>query len=142
VIFFASLGLMVIASFSAMVLIDPQGEQDHSVIFLSGLLGLAFYTLLLFATGNRQRFLQTLSAIVGCSSLLTLLFVAEYVLFRPFLGARIAGIIATLIIFWSVPVEGHIISRAIGQHWFVGIAIAILAFVLQIGFQTALSGQI
>jgi hypothetical protein len=70
-----------------------------------------------------------------------LLFVAEYVLLRPFLGARIAGIIATLIIFWSVPVEGHIISRAIGQHWFVGIAIAIAAFVLQIGIQTMLTGQ-
>jgi hypothetical protein len=142
VVFFSAFGLMVLASFSAMVLIDSEGQQDHSVIFLSGVLGLSFYALVLFATGHFSRFLQTMSAIIGCSSLLTLLFVAEYVLFRPFLGARIAGIIATLIIFWSVPVEGHIISRAIGQHWFVGIAIAIAAFILQIGFQTALNGQI
>jgi CBS domain containing-hemolysin-like protein len=140
-IFFPALGLMILASFSAMVLIDPDGTQDHGAIFLSGLLGLAFYSMVLVATGHFDRFLQTISAIIACSSILTLLFVAEYVLLRPCLGARIAGIIANLIIFWSVPVEGHIISRAIGQHWFVGIAIAIAAFVLQIGIQTMLTGQ-
>ena len=27
---------------------------------------------------------------------------------------------------WSVPVEGHIIARAIDRHWYLGIAIAVL----------------
>jgi hypothetical protein len=63
------------------------------------------------------------------------------VLFRPFLGAGAAGVVAALIILWSVPVEGHIISRAIQQHWFVGIAIAVAAFILQLGFQSVLSAQ-
>ena len=54
---------MAIASFSAMVLIDPEGEQDHGVIFLSGMLGLAFYALVLFATGHFNRFLPTISAV-------------------------------------------------------------------------------
>ena len=48
-----------------------------------------------------------------------------------------AGLIATLIIFWSVPVEGHIMARAIGQHWFIGIGIAVIAFMLQYGIQSA-----
>jgi hypothetical protein len=140
-VFVPAMGLMILASFSALVLIDPEGQQDHVVIFVSGLLGLAFYAVVLFVTGHRRRMLQSLSAILGCGALLNLLFVLEYVLLRPFLGAQIAGIIATLIIFWSVPVEGHIISRAIDQHWFVGIAIAILVFILQFGFQSTLSVQ-
>jgi hypothetical protein len=136
-----TVGLMIGASFTAMVLIDPQGQQDHVGIFVSSLIGIAFYAAILIITGNTNRSLPTLSAIIGCSSLLTLLFVTEYVLFRPFLGTRIAGIVATLIVFWSVPVEGHIIARAIGQHWFVGIAIAVAAFILQLSFQTAFTGQ-
>jgi hypothetical protein len=136
-----TVGLMILTSFSAMVLIDPEGRQDHVSIFLSSLLGICFYAAILVITGHAKRSMQTLSAIIGCSSLLTLVFVTEYVLFQPFLGARIAGIIATLIVFWSVPVEGHIIARAIGQHWFVGIAIAIAAFILQLGVQTAMTAK-
>lgn len=140
-VFVLTIGLMVLASFSAMVLIDPQGQQDHIGIFVSSLVGIGFYAAVLLITGHANRSLPTLSAIIGCSSLLTLLFVAEYILFQPFLGTRIAGIVATLIVFWSVPVEGHIIARAIGQRWFIGIAIAIAAFILQLSFQTAFSGQ-
>lgn len=136
-----TVGLMILASFSAMVLIDPEGQQDHIGIFASSLLAVCFYSVVLLVTGHAKRSLQTLSAIIGCGSLLTFVFVTEYVLFKPFMGARIAGIIATLIIFWSVPVEGHIIARAIGQHWFIGIAIAIAAFILQLGFQSAFTGQ-
>jgi hypothetical protein len=69
------------------------------------------------------------------------LFVAEYVLLQPFLGVRIASILATLIIFWSVPVEGHIIARAIQQHWFAGIAIAMVVFIMQVAFQQMLSAD-
>jgi hypothetical protein len=136
-----TVGLMILASLSAMVLIDPEGQQDHVGIFVSSLLAICFYAAVLLVSGHSRRSLPTLSAIIGCSSLLTLVFVTEYVLFTPFLGVRIAGIIATLIVFWSVPVEGHIIARAIGQHWFVGIAIAIAAFILQLGFQTAFTGS-
>ena len=140
-IFFMSTGLMVFATISATVLIDAGGEQNHAITILSSLLGLGLYSAVLFATGFANRFLPTISAIIGCSSLLTVMFVAEFVLFQPFLGSQLAGIIATLIIFWSVPVEGHIIARAIQRHWFVGIAIAMAVFILQIGFQSAFSPQ-
>jgi hypothetical protein len=81
--------------------------------------------------------LQALSAIIACGSIITMAFVAEYMLVSPLLGEQVAGTVATLIIFWSVPVEGHIIARAIRQHWFVGIVISMVAFILQIGFQSA-----
>jgi hypothetical protein len=133
---------MLAASFSAIILIDPMAEQDYVLGLLTNALGIAFYGLILVVTGYPRRMLQTLTTVIGCGAILTILFVAEFVLFRPLLGAEFAGVIATLIIFWSVPVEGHIISRAIEKHWFAGITIAIAAFVLQFAFQSlAARGQ-
>jgi hypothetical protein len=132
---------MAMSIFSATVLIPAAGKQDYVVIYASSGVGLLFYAGVLLVTGYGRRLLPVLSSIIACGAILTLLFVAEYVLFQPFLGARIASIGATLIIFWSVPVEGHIIARAIQQHWFAGIAIAMIVFVLQVGFQQLFSAN-
>lgn len=130
---------MLGATFCAMVLIDALAEQDYLLTLVTNLLGVLFYAVVLIVSGRSRRLAQTLTSVIGCGAILTFLFVAEFVLFRPFLGAGIASIVATLIIFWSVPVEGHIISRAIDTHWFIGIAIAIAAFILQFGFQLMLT---
>jgi hypothetical protein len=136
-----SVVMMIFASVSAMVLIDAMAEQDFRLTFATNLLGLTFYGAVLFVSGHSQRLVRALTAVIGCGAVLTFLFVAEFVLFSPFLGAGAAGAIAALIILWSVPVEGHIISRAIQQHWLVGIAIAVAAFILQLGFQSVLSAR-
>ncbi|HET6629253.1 MAG TPA: hypothetical protein VFG91_05740 [Woeseiaceae bacterium] len=127
---------MLVASLCALVLIDPAGEQSLSLSLLTNAVGIGFYAAVLVITGYSRRMLQTLTTVLGCGAILTMLFVAEFVFLRPFLGAGFAGVIATLTIFWSVPVEGHIIARAIDRHWFFGIAIAIAAFVLQFAFQS------
>jgi len=132
---------MVLSVFCANVLIPSTGTQDYFVIYASSSVGLLIYSGVLFVTGYGRRLLPVLSAIIACGSILTLLFVAEYVLLQPFLGVRIASILATLIIFWSVPVEGHIIARAIQQHWFAGIAIAMVVFIMQVAFQQMLSAD-
>lgn len=133
--------MLVVASSVAMALIEPLREQDLRLTFLTNALGLAFYGAVLFVTGHPGRIVAALTAIIGCGAILTFIFVAEFVLFRPLVGVDVAGTIAALIVLWSVPVEGHIISRSIQQHWFVGIAIAIAVFILQLGFQSALEGR-
>lgn len=127
---------MLLASFCAMVLIDPAAEQEYASSLLTNGLWIGFYAAVLVVTGYSRRILQTLTSVLGCGAILTMLFVAEFVFLRPFLGEDFAGVIAALIIFWSVPVEGHIIARAIDRHWFIGIAIAVAAFVLQFTFQS------
>lgn len=127
---------MLLASFCAMVLIDPAAEQEYASSLLTNGLWIGFYAAVLVVTGYSRRILQTLTSVLGCGAILTMLFVAKFVFLRPFLGEDFAGVIAALIIFWSVPVEGHIIARAIDRHWFIGIAIAIAAFVLQFTFQS------
>jgi hypothetical protein len=41
-------------------------------------------------------------------------------------------LVGTLILLWSVPVEGHIIARAIDRQWFVGLFMAVAVFILQL----------
>lgn len=140
-ILFMAAGLLVFSSLCAAFLIDGVGDQNYLLTFSGYFLGLLFYAAVLVATGFASRLLQTLSAIVACGALITLLYVAEYLIFQSLFGTELASLVGILIIFWSVPVEGHMIAKAIEQHAFIGITIAILALVLQLGFQSAFAGS-
>jgi hypothetical protein len=141
-VFLFALLLMQFASFVAATLINLGDDYSHLLTFITNLLGLGIYAAILFVTGFFKRFVPIVSSILACGSILTLLFVAAYVMLNPFLGSEIAVIIATLIIIWSVPVEGHIIARGIEQHWYIGIVIAMVVFILQYAFQSAMTGRI
>ena len=124
-------GLWVFSSLAALALISRFDESDFFLGLFSGMVGILCYAALVVVSGHATRVLQTISAILGCGALISLAFVAEYVLFMPFLGEVPTGLIANLILLWSVPVEGHIIARAIERHWYIGILIAIGVFALQ-----------
>lgn len=141
-VFLFSLILMQFASFVAATLIDLGEDYSHLLTLVTNILGIGIYAAVLFATGFINRFVPILSAVIACGSILSLLFVATYVMLNPFLGANIAVILATLIIIWSVPVEGHIIARGIEQHWYIGIVIAMIVFTLQYTFQSTMAGRI
>ena len=126
-----NLALWLFSALAALALIDRFDETDFFLGLFSGMVGLLCYAALVVASGRSNRLLQTISAIIGCGALITLAFVAEYTLLAPFLGEVSAGLVATLILFWSVPVEGHIIARAIDRHWYIGILIAVAVFSLQ-----------
>jgi hypothetical protein len=141
-VFLFALILMQFASFVAATLINLGEDYSHLLTLITNLLGLGIYAAILFVSGFIHRFVPIVSAILACGSILTLLFVAAYVLLSPFLGGNIAVIVATLIIIWSVPVEGHIIARGIEQHWYIGIVIAMMVFIGQYAFQSTMSGRI
>lgn len=133
--------MMAFSIFCANVLMPAENKQDYSVIYASSAASLLVYAGVMLVTGYGSRLLPVLSALIGCDAILTLLFVAGYVLLQPFLGVRIASIVAILIMFWSVAVQGHIIARAIQQHWYAGIAIAMVVFIMQFTFQQLLSAN-
>jgi hypothetical protein len=141
-VFLFALALMQFASFVAATLINLGEDYSHLLTFITHLLGLGIYAAILLASGFIHRIVPVLSAIIACGAILTLLFVAAYVMLSPFLGSDIAVIIATLIIIWSVPVEGHIIARGIERHWYIGIVVAMIVFTLQYTFQSAMTGLI
>jgi len=126
-----NLALWLFSALAALALIDRFDESDFLLSLFSGAVGLICYAGIVIASRKPERLQQTMSAIIGCGALISLAFVVEYVLLEPLLGDVSAGIIATLILFWSVPVEGHIIARAVNRHWYVGILLAVIVFSLQ-----------
>lgn len=136
-----SIGMLLFATFTSAVLIKPSGGESVLLSLLTSLLGYVIYGSVLLISGFLNRLGQTISSIMACGSILTILMVFAYVMLSPFLGARIAALVATLILFWSVPVKGHIIARAINRHWYLGIAIAMAIFVLQFGIYSAMISQ-
>ncbi len=116
-----------------MTLATPELDQKDFVLgTLTGLVGLFCYAVIIAASGKRARMLQAITAIIGCGALLSLIVVACDALLSIFVRDSLAGLIVTLILLWSVPVEGHIISRTIDRHWYVGVVIAMAVFVLQL----------
>lgn len=98
-------------------------------------LGIGLYVLALVVMGYSRRLLSTLTTLMGCSGVLTLALGIELVSFASLLGQDPALLIGILIRFWSVFVEGHIMSRAMNRHLFAGVAVAIAAFTLRYAFQ-------
>jgi hypothetical protein len=125
------IGLWLFSSLTVLSLIEQYDERDFIIGLYTALAGVVTYVAILVAAGHPSRALQTVTAILGCGALISLAFVAEFVLFMPLFGPTVTGIVAQLILLWSVPVEGHIIARALGRHWYIGIVIAIGVFVLQ-----------
>jgi hypothetical protein len=123
--------LWIVASLAGLALIDRLDETDFFLGLLTGFSGITCYAAVVVFGGFAPRLTQTLTALVGCGALIFLVFVAQYTLFLPIAGDLITGLVANLILLWSVPVEGHIIARAIDRHWYTGILIAITVFALQ-----------
>ena len=131
-----ALVMMGVSSYVATMLIGRDAERDYAMTFLGYGLGILFYAAIILISGRARRILQSITSIIGCGSVITVFFAAGFVVCEPLMGREGAAVVATLILLWSVPVEGHIIARAIDQHWFVGVAIAMTAFVLQYVLQS------
>ena len=130
-LFMMALGLWLFSSLAGLTLIDRFDEDDFFLGLFSGIAGVACYSVVVVLAGYSARLLQTITTLIGCGALIFRAFVAEYTLFNPLAGERVTGLVANLILLWSVPVEGHIIARAINRHWYIGILIAIAVFALQ-----------
>ena len=111
---------------------EELNDQSFLITLIVGLVGLACYAAVVILAGRGARILQTVAAVLGCGALLNLMFVAGNLGLTPMVGSNLTNIIVTLILFWSIPVEGHIVARAIDRHWCVGIVIAMAVFVFQL----------
>jgi len=115
------------------------GRSSVVVLVASWALSLACYAAVIMLAGYRHRLLQSLTAIIGCGAIIFLAQVTSLVLLSLLLGAVFAQLAVYLLLFWSIYVKGHIISRAINRDWYVGLVIAIAVFLLQYAFSTAVS---
>ena len=102
-------------------------------------LSLGCYASVIVLAGFASRLLQSLTAIIGCGAIIFFAQVAGLITLSLLVGTALAQVIVYLLLFWSIHVKGHIISRAINRDWYVGLIIAIGVFLLQYAFSTAVS---
>ena len=124
--------MWLFAGLAMTAMTEELGEADFLLGTFTGVAGLACYASIIVLSGHTPRLLQTVTAILGCGAVLSLLFIVGNVLLAPVLGASVTDLVVTLVLLWSIPVEGHIIARAIDRHWYVGIVAALAVFVFQL----------
>ena len=134
-------GLLLYSELAAVALIPQLDEQGVFVSLLIVGAALACYASLLIVAGYGARVLPTLTAMLGAWGVIQVAMVVEILVMMPILGNDPTLIIAQLMLYWSVPVEGHIIARALGRHWYVGIVIAIGVFALKHILYFAVTGR-
>ena len=134
-------GLLLLSFFCSAILISDAGNDDLGISFFLSIASYVLYSVVLFVNGHAQRLLPTVSSIMACGSLLTIAQVVTQIFLGPFLSINLIFIVAWLIEIWKIPVKGHIIARAIGQHWYFGILIAMTIFVMQYAAYQALIGS-
>ena len=125
-----AVGLAIFSLFAAEALMQQSPDGSVILSIVVSFFGYVIYWLVLFATGFKHRFLPTISCIIACHAVLTILTVAVFMLLKPVLG-NAASVLAWLILMWAIPVKGHIIARAIEQHWYIGITIAFIVYLVQ-----------
>lgn len=133
-----AIGLLLLSFFCSAMLSPDSGSDDLGLSFLVTIASYLLFWLVIAVTGYSHRLVPTISSIMACGSLLTIVQVAVQVFLSPFLSVNLVFIVAWLIQIWKIPVKGHIIARAIGRHWYFGIAIAMTIFVMQYAAYLAL----
>ena len=137
------LGICVVASLLMSlllisVIIPEEPLNAHLSVTLLGLM-MFFYYVVLAAAGKPARFVQTLTAMLGCDIVLSISQLLVFLGLTLVADRLSAIIIVQLIALWSIPVQGNIVARALGQHWLLGIGIAFAGFTLSMLAYSALS---
>lgn len=123
---FASVFISIITGEIVTAGVDPM----HDVTLLLAVINAAFYFLIIQVAGYPSRYLQSLTAIFGIDAIITLIYLGGYVAINMFADETTTLSFVWLVTGWSVAVEGHIIARAIERPWAIGIALAVVSYIL------------
>ena len=129
-----AIGLAIVVNFLFYAVVESEFETDLFLEFATELVKIASYIIILLVFGLFSRIMQTMTAIIACNAILGLVLTVVLMLSQPFQNMELDAAFAWLITFWLILVEGHIISRAVQLHRVTGIAIAVVIFILQLGF--------
>ena len=128
------IGLAIVVNMLFDVVIETAYETDFSLEVATELVKIVSYVIVVMVFGLVSRLMQTMTAMIGCNAILGIVSTGVLMLAQPLGNAELDGVLAWLVIFWLILVEGHIISRAVKLHLVTGIAIAVVIFILQLGF--------
>ena len=133
ILLFMSLILWGLAIAAYNTVFEPTNQVSFQREFLGFILGLACYFSVLAIAEVRDRAVQTFTALIGCGAIMVLCFIAMVVTVGQLLGNLFVNMLVLAYLIWSISVEGHIIAKAIDRALYVGVIIAFVILVLQIG---------
>lgn len=142
VILVLCVALWALSSVFAMISVDDASGASFLLGLLISFVGLIIYALLINAVGKGERIMQSLSAIIGCGAIISFIVLLFEALLPLLFDEQQVNSLLTLILLWSVPVEGHIIARAIDRFWYVGLVAASTVFIVQLFLLASLGPSI
>ena len=134
-----AIGLWVVALLVSITLIDYVDESSFFSELAWAIVVLSIYSTLVYVAGFADRILQTITAIIGCGALLSVLYAVVYSGLGPLLGRAFLELMVYGFVLWSLSIKGHIIATAISTRWYLGALIAAAIFVGQLVVSTMLS---
>ena len=140
------LGLVIVAHvsvyFVALTLLKADSARLYGMPFIDTAAQIVFFAGLLSAMGLKARILQTLTAAFGADALLNALIVPIALAINS-TGtesslAPVLSLALLAIMLWSLGVKGHILHRAVGFPYVVGVVIALGFVIVMISLERAL----
>jgi len=128
---FLAIGLWLVAVLTQITLIAQIDEAHFGLEVFSALIGITCYSIVVVGFGQAPRLTQTITALLGCGSLLALTFVLAYLLLQLIGSPILMLLVVWAIVLWSIAIKGHIIATAVNLHWYFGLTFAVAIFVLQ-----------
>jgi hypothetical protein len=129
-VFYGALFISIFVSIITGEVVTDGVNPKHDITLLLAVINASFYFLVIQIAGFPGRYLQSLSAIFGVDVFITTIYLCGFLAVRLIADDATTLSFIWLITGWSVAVEGHIISRAIERPWAIGIAIAVVSYIL------------
>ena len=131
----------IVVYYLGMIALEAAPERVLSMPVLDTVTQSAFFSALLLAMGLQDRLIQTLTAVFGADVVLNLISVPLALMpssDSPELSFPVLASI--LVLLWSLGVKGHILHRATGFPYFVGVLISAGFFIAFLWLDTAIFG--
>jgi hypothetical protein len=131
-LFSAAAGLFLLVSILGVALEAGYSRSGLAIDLVLTAVAIGLYFLIVNIFGNSERFLRSLTAILGCSAVIGAASIGGRTILANWLNAENIGVFVEIMLLWSILVEGHIIARTIDRPWIIGILMAMAVFFAQL----------
>ena len=127
-------GLWLLALFAGVVLSAPMYTMSRALAEIVGAaLSVGVFALVVLARNRGERILQTVTAIIGTSAIISFLMMLwVYAVPRSVDEPSMLNLVPLLLLLWAVQVKGHIIARACDYPLLLGVIISLFVFFLRL----------
>ena len=124
-----------------MIVLDASPERTLSMPLLDTVTQYAFFSILLVSMQQRDRLVQTLTAVFGADVVLNLVSLPLAMIPESEPPELTFPLLASLVLLlWSISVKGHILHRAVGFPYVVGVIVSAGFFIVFLFIDSAIYG--